>query len=268
MSRVMPVMMRWDLTRPKLAVSLSRNENKLLKEGTFIMMKILGLISMAGAILAVNGSLAHAAPAPKSAPMSAIEELSAENQAKVRNGEQITLTEPSQTSAYPQIWVYQRVDATPEEVMAVLLDLDHQLEYVPDMLYSKIGKRIDKTTFEVGYTIATHVSLHPRESYTLRDKLSGAPADGNYRLDWKMIASGKIRDIVGYARIEPLGTGALVAYYNLITPPSLGAGQSQKAISGVKATVSGLGGRVLKVRSENQPLLQQEIGALRSALTP
>jgi hypothetical protein len=198
----------------------------------------------------------------------AIDELKPEDQAKVKNGEQVTITAPGQGSVWPQVWVYQRIDSTPEEAMAVFADYDRQHEYVPDLTYSKVSKRIDKTTCEVGYTLTTHFFLHPHESYTVRDHIASYDGGSSFRMEWKLVSAQQMHDTVGNVRFEPMGTGALVAYYNFITPPSVASSQAPKAVAGVQNTVTQLSGRIQEERTNNRALLEQELSALRDALAP
>jgi hypothetical protein len=197
-----------------------------------------------------------------------LDELTPADQAKVKNGEQVTITKPGDGSAWPQIWVYQRMDSTPEEAMAVFSDFERQTQYVPDLQYSKINKQLDKATFEVGYTIATHFFLHPHESYTMTDHLSSYDNGASFKMDWKLVSAQHIRNIVGNLRFEAMGTGTVVAYYNFVTPPSLANGEGAKAVAGIQRTVTALGSQVQTLRTSDQATLQKEIAALRAAVSP
>jgi hypothetical protein len=198
----------------------------------------------------------------------ALDELKPADQTKVKNGEQVTITQPGPGSSWPQITVFQRLDATPEESVAVFSDYDRESEYVTDMVYSKISKRIDRASCEVGYTTITHFFLHPKESYTTRDTLSVYDRGASYRMDWKLVSANKIKDVVGNARFESLGTGTLVTYYSFITPPSLAGGESGRAISSIQQVVQKTSDRIHFLRTNNQALLQEEIAALRLAVIP
>ncbi|MGK5085165.1 hypothetical protein WDW37_17900 [Bdellovibrionota bacterium FG-1] len=193
-------------------------------------------------------------------------DLSPEDQAKVQTGEQVMMTKPG--TVWPQIFIYQRLESTPEEAMAVLSDYERQKEYIPDLVYSQIEKRIDKTTCEVGFSTLTHFFIHPRENYTTRELISSYDQGASFRIDWKLISANQLRDVVGYARFETLGTGTLLAYYSYVTPPSVASGQSGRAIAGLQGAVRAIIERVQKLRTENRGVLEQEISVLREALSP
>lgn len=213
--------------------------------------------------VALSLSFAHTAFAA-----AAIDGLGADDQNSVKNGNQVTKTAPGQGSPWPQVWVYQRIDATPEDAMAVFADYNRQSEYVPDIVYSKVTKQIDKATAEVSYSLATHFFLHPHEDYTVRDHVSSYDNGASYRMDWTLVSADTTRGTVGNARFEALGTGTLLAYYNFVTPPGIAGGEGAKEVSGVQASVAKIVERIQATRVANQSLIQQELAALRAALAP
>jgi hypothetical protein len=208
-------------------------------------------------------SLARAAAGP-----AAISELSEEDQAKVRNGLQVVITHPGAGSVWPEIRVYQPVDALPEDAAAVFADFARRREYLPDVTQSRVLRRPDRATADVAYTWLTHFVLHPRENLVLREHLSTYdPGTGaGYRCEWMLVSADDLRGDAGSARFEPLGSGALLAYTSFITPPVIAGGESAHEIARIQATATAIAERARRVRLGYPRQLAQELAALRGAL--
>ena len=195
------------------------------------------------------------------------DELTPAQKNAVQNGDQVVLTTPVAGSDWPEIIVYKRIDATPEEALAVASDYELKSSYTPDMSESKITRHLDRATTEVQYEMKAFLFSI---DYTLQNKLStyAAGASRGYRQDWKMVkGSGKVKDIQGNARFEQLGTGTIMAYTSLIVPNSGSASNFvDHAVSGVRKGTLALVAQIQNERCGNQTLLQKQIQALRAAL--
>ena len=77
-----------------------------------------------------------------------LDELDAADRAKVLAGQQVLLKEEVEGKPWPRVRVYQLVRATPEEVAAVFFDYDNSKTFVPDLLHSKISKKISPCVLE------------------------------------------------------------------------------------------------------------------------
>jgi hypothetical protein len=194
-----------------------------------------------------------------------LDELSQADQVRVQNGEQVFFTKDAASSKWPKAFIYQRVDSTPEEAMAVFSDYEAQKNYVPNLVSARIAKHLDKVTTQVDYELA--VPVLNNETYTVEDKVSSYDNGASYRLDWKMIRASTTKDIQGYARFEKLGTGTLMIYYNFVTPGSSLAGfVKDKAMQQVKDTGNAVVAQIEKERRNQHDLLEREIQTLRDAL--
>jgi hypothetical protein len=192
------------------------------------------------------------------------DELNPDQQAKVRAGEQVCLTEPVAGKPWPRLRIYRTVRATPEEVAAVFVNYDFAHEYVPNVLKSTISNRVSPCTVDVDY--ALDVPILPDEFYTTRNILT-APAPGSFRVDWKLLRAVQTKDSVGCLRIEPYADQALICYQNLVTPGSSMAGLLKgTAVKQMNQTVAAIAARVEKQRTANPEGLKREVEALRGML--
>ena len=122
---------------------------------------------------------------------------------------------------WPRVRVYQVVNATPREVMAVFTDYNNACEFVPNCLKSRIARQVNPRVAEVDYLI--DVPILADEAYTVRDTLSTGPA-GALKVDWKVLKATSIEESVGSLYVEPYGkTGSVLRYTNLVKPSSMAA---------------------------------------------
>ena len=194
------------------------------------------------------------------------DQLSPEQKKVIDKGELLFYTEEVEGATWPKVFIYQRVDATPEEFTAVFTDYELQASYVPGLKKSKVSKRIDSKTAEIDYTLKASVVT---EDYTVRNVLAGNPRAEEYRVDWTLVRASSTKATQGWARMEKLGTGMLFGYYNFVTPGVPGAGlMKDKAARQVRDTATAIIAQVLKERQSDRGLLQAQIDQLRKALTP
>jgi hypothetical protein len=219
----------------------------------------LSLSSLAALGLALAARPAHAG---------AYDELSEAQKASLQKGEQVMITEDLPGLPWPRVSLYQRIEATPEEAMAVLADYELAQSYVPNVRSSRISSRLDAVTTDVDYVI--HVSLLLEENVTLRCKLSMLGPDKSarsYRQDITLIHGELTRSSESLIRTEPLGTATLLAYRTLVVPDSvLGGLAKDKAVAQVKATVGAMTRQIESERVAQGELLDRQLLALRSAL--
>lgn len=194
-----------------------------------------------------------------------LNELTPSQQAEVKRGVQVLITEDIEGKPWPKVKVYRVIDAAPEEVMAVFCDFSNAKSFVPKLLKSEISNKISPTVVEVDYGV--DVPILPDEFYTVRNSIKSTGKD-TYQVDWKLLRAVQTKDSVGSMRVEPLGEGqSLMAYHNLVVPGSSMAGLLRgKAIEQMRETVQAIGEHAESQKSKNPDGLKKQVAALRSAL--
>ena len=179
-----------------------------------------------------------------------LDELDAADRAKVLAGQQVLLEEEVAEKPWPRVRVYQLVRATPEEVAAVFFDYDNSKTFVPDLIHSKISKKISPCVLEVDYEV--DVPILPDEAYTARNDLEVVEG-GGYRVTWNLVRAKQTKDATGHLRVEPHGAGeAVLCYTNLVTPSSGMAGLLKKiAISRMEKTVEAMVSQVQNQKTKH-----------------
>ena len=195
---------------------------------------------------------------------SLLEDLDAKQIEEVARGGQVVLLQPVEGNPWPRVRVYQKVDATPEEVAAVFFDYKNAKSYVPNVIKSEISRQVTPCAAEVDY--GTDVPILPDEYYTALNTLTAGP-DGGYLVTWSLVRALQTKASEGSLRIERWKEGAVIRYTNLVTPSSVMARLLRStAIDQMRSTVRAIVTRVGKQKTEKPEALKEEIRDLESAL--
>ena len=203
----------------------------------------------------------------------AYDELSAAQRAVIDRGGQVFLTKDREGSPWPAAFVYQYIDATPEQAAAVFTDYDRHARFVPDLKRSEISRVLNPRTLEVDF--ALRVPIVADERYTTRNRLTTYGDGASYRVDWVLVRASSTKATVGHVRFEPYRNerlkknGTLMAYYNFVTPGSRLAGLGfikRKALRQVREATSAIVRQIEAERVKNPALLRKQLRALRTAL--
>jgi len=209
---------------------------------------------------------------------SAFDELSDHDQHKLKAGQQVSLYTNMQSpyAAWPQGTIYQRIDSTPEEAVAVFFDFKHHSEYLPQVLKSEISSFIDKTTFQVDYAVG--IPYVPfglaQETYALEYHLEFDPTDKSYSIAWHLIRPGTFTEYSqGSIRFETMENGGtLMAYDSFVLPysiyyPAAGNSLAIEASKLVLKTVVGrIVGQIKKELTMESARLRLQVKAMRKVL--
>jgi hypothetical protein len=189
--------------------------------------------------------------------------LTPDQQNKVQNGQQVVVMQEAQGSPWPKLWVYQRVEATPEESAAVFADFELAQTYVENIKKSKISKRLAKNILEVDYSLSVPVLAD--EDYTVTDKVTAYDGGASFLVEWNLVKATSTKSSTGYAKFERLGNATILAYYNFVVPGAFGSGLvKDRAMKQVRDTVTATGKQIEKERTANRALLDKQIQSLRA----
>lgn len=196
------------------------------------------------------------------------ETLTREQQDLLKKGKQFSVTEEVPGSAWPKIWVYQPVIATPEESIAVFWDASLHKEYIPNCLKSKITNVLSATEVWVDYLL--DLPLVADEAYTVQDRLSAYDDNKSFKIAWEFVRpSANTQWAEGYALFEPMPgyQATVMVYHNFAIPKSAIAdllrGQAMKQ---VKETATAVANQVRLEKTDYPALLKKQLMVLREAL--
>ena len=152
---------------------------------------------------------------------------------------------------WPQLILYQVVDAPPAVVADLFSDYASAPSYTPGMIAAKVIATNADGSKDVQYTVK--VPVLQSISYTVRNTYT---KKGNtYEVDWKLLKSPLAKSSEGSLRIEPYGDGkTLMCYTNLTVPvTNLVAGLKNQALNEAKSTV-----RAITAEAEQRAAAQKK----------
>ena len=141
-------------------------------------------------------------------------------------GKQVLTERPLQSDeVWPTLTLYQRVDATDEEAMAIFSDYALQKEYVHRVIKSlpkeNSADNQDPKTREIDYklNVTDVLRLLFNPNYTLRNTISFNGIGQGYTMHWALVQARSLEKMEGNAWIEPLPDGSsMIVYTNVIAP--------------------------------------------------
>lgn len=169
---------------------------------------------------------------------SIVSELSPTELKDLNAGKQVMRMTPMDGLPWPRAVVYQLANAAPIEVAAVFCDYENAKKFVPNLIQSKVSKKVSPLQMEVDYEI--DVPILPDEFYTARNTLSKQGGE-SFVIQWSVIKARSIKSSEGNLKIEPYEGRSLLRYSNLVNPGSRMAGiLKNHAMKQMRQTVASL----------------------------
>jgi hypothetical protein len=193
-----------------------------------------------------------------------LDDLDAKQSEEVARGGQVVILQNVEGKPWPRVRVYQKVEATPQEVAAVFFDYKNAKAYVPKVIKSDVSRQVSPCVAEVDYGV--DVPILADEYYTALNTLT-SEADGGYLVTWSLVKALQTKSSDGNLRIERWKDGAVIRYTNLVTPSSGMAGiLKTPAIEQMKNAVKAIVTRVEKQKADKPAELKEEIRDMEAAL--
>jgi len=193
-----------------------------------------------------------------------LEDLSRDQQLELEKGDLIVLEQDIPGKPWPRVRIYKRIKATPEEVAAVFFDYDQAKTFIPDVLESKISKKIAPCVVEVDYEV--NVPILSDEAYTALNEMKALGE--SYQVSWTLLRALQTKAAEGNLLIEPFENGSSVIRYTNLVTPSSGMAKILKgpALFRMQKTVLAIGEKVEKQKSSHPLQLAAQVARLREAL--
>lgn len=181
-------------------------------------------------------------------------------------GKQLVKQIENKEGAWPIIRLYQVIEATALESVAIFYALDYQKEYVPNLIQSNISKVVSPTEVWVQYELKMPWPLS--NSHYLHSHLLKKISDDRYRVTWKMEESDATEKVEGLAEFYPFSEGkTLMVYENAVIPKSIFASFVKNTmISDVQKTLSAIREEILLCKKSKKDILKLYIQKIKLAL--
>ena len=164
-------------------------------------------------------------------------ELSAADRSKLEAGESVLITVEKPGATWPEVRIYRKVKATPEEVTALFLDYENADSFIDNLKSAVVENEPDANTKDVRYTVKLPVIF--TISYLVRNRYEKTPE--GYTVHWNLLEALFAKSAVGSLRVEPHGDITVICYTNHVEPATrLVAGLRGHAIKEASNTVDAI----------------------------
>lgn len=173
-----------------------------------------------------------------------IDEVPSQATDELAAGQIVVKSKNTSGAPWPQLSLYQVVNAPPAVLKALFNDYASAPSYTPNLISATVLTTNPDGSKDVQYT--TKVPILGKISYTVRNTYITKGA--SYEVDWTLIKSPLAKSSDGSLRIEPYGQNqTLLSYTNLCVPITSLPGMKDAALSEAKATV-----RAIKAEAEKR----------------
>lgn len=189
--------------------------------------------------------------------------FSSEQIQNLKAGKQVVVTQNVKGNAWPRITIHQISSASPEQVAAIFFDFESAKDFIPNVLKSKIVRRINPRTIDVDYEL--DVPFLPDEAYTAHNRVR---RDGSgYLFEWNVPQGKHFKKSTGSFRVQPCEGGSLLSYTNFVEPNSaIARVLRSQAVRQCQDTVQAITSYASRQAKENPPSLNTQVEALRAAV--
>jgi hypothetical protein len=193
-----------------------------------------------------------------------LNDLTREQRANLEKGDLIVLEQDIPGKPWPRVRIYKKIQASPEQVAGVFFDYNQAKTFIPDVLESRISKKISPGVMEVDYEV--DVPILADEAYTARNEMK-ALQDG-YQASWTLLRALQTKAAEGNLLIEPFENGSSVIRYTNLVTPSSGMAKILKlpAMARMQKTVLAIGQKVEQQKAKNPAELAAQVAHLREAM--
>lgn len=181
------------------------------------------------------------------------------------NGEQVTIVTKIKKFKWPEVLIYDTIDAKAEEAMAIFTDYQLQKTYIPRLIKARIVKEISSREKHVDFEM--DLPFPASNSKYITGNIISQYGE-NYMVRWYQVKSNSAKDSFGWARFIPHGDKTVLIYKSFVVPSSIFAGLfKKKVVKEVKKTVNALKSFIIKLKQSSPDKVAELCSELRSDLS-
>lgn len=165
--------------------------------------------------------------------------ISQEEMDRLESGEFITKSKWKEEFTWPEVTVFKILKYSPKQNLDIFTDFEKHKDYIPDMLFSKVIKKINSNQLHVKFEMSmpwpVNKTSHTTNNLILNNK------DGSYTLKWNLVNGKMLSATDGYMKFSPYKDQTLLTYVSQIVPNSALAGMFKNRVEGdVEKTVKAI----------------------------
>lgn len=151
---------------------------------------------------------------------------------------------------WPEVKVFAKVNATPEECAAVHFAFHDHKNFIPDLVKSEPVKYITPLNIHVYFEMNFTWSL-PNSRFTTGNHLKKF-GSGSYKVEWYHVKHSSAKNTSGYIAFIPFGRSTLLVYRNFTIPSSGLAGLFVKRmLKGMEKTIRSIVSRIEDIKNNH-----------------
>lgn len=168
-------------------------------------------------------------------------------------------------NSWPRLKINLLINSSPLEAIAIYLALDHQKNYLPDLLESKPIRHVTATEVITEYELELPWPLS-NSHYTHGSNFKKLK-DGSYKANWYMVKSDSAHAVDGSAHFSEYKGKTLMQYEILIRPKSALSGIVRGfMIKNTKASMMAIKTEIERSKKSDQKLLKMYISYIQRSL--
>ena len=185
----------------------------------------------------------------------ALAPVSGDEHEKLMKGEMLQTVTWKEGYVWPEVSMRVLVTKPAREAMETFMDFEAQKNYIPDMLESKVVKKISPENMHVYGAMAMPWPVN-KSTYVTNNVLTKG-VDGSYTLKWNLVEAKFIKSTDGYMAFKNYHGKTLMEYVTFIVPNSSFAGMfKDRVATDVKKTVQKITQHIDKAPVKKDPAAQ------------
>lgn len=148
---------------------------------------------------------------------------------KLLKGEAVQYVKWKEGFVWPEVSMRVLLDHNPKENMDVFMEFDTHADFIPDMLDSKVVKKVSPENVHVKMSMAMPWPVNKSTQVTNNVLTKGD--DGSFTLKWNLIKAEFVKATDGYVTFRPYQGKTLMEYVTFIVPNNSLAGMFKNRVA-------------------------------------
>lgn len=166
----------------------------------------------------------------------AVAPLTTKDQQELLKGKMLQNIDWKDGYVWPEVTIRVLLDHAPKESMDVFMDFESHKTYIPDMLESKVVKKLSPEHMHV--LSSMEMPWPVKKSTQVTNNVLTKGEDGSYTLKWNLVEAKFLKSTDGYISFKPYQGKTMMEYVTFIVPDSSFAGMFKNKVAGdVEKTV-------------------------------
>lgn len=162
---------------------------------------------------------------------------------------------------WPEVTILVLLNHAPLDNINVFLDFETHKTYIPDMLESKIIKKISAKETHVYFEM--EMPWPVKKTSHVTNNVITSNADGSYTLKWNLVKADMLKATDGFMTFSPYEGKTLLTYQSFIVPNSSFAGMfKDRVASDVEKSVSKITKHLNKTINKKDHVFSTSLKAL------